>query len=227
VFDISTQLELPLTAIDAAPIRAVQQEKELMPRKGRSRSLVALVALAAAALLLFVAAAADAQVGNSSNAANRGVRTMSVPPTTRTAPKALTQSDRPATQSSQTSGIGRVTGISTNNVVSRPGLLGGVFAGFLGAGLFGLLAGNGIGGGLAGGASIIGLLLQIALVILVARLVWVWWQRRHAPAIAGMSPRELADAYGRPRSDGAPRAPDPSAPADADAKSASGDQRRP
>src|SRR5439155_514580 len=58
-------------------------------------------------------------------------------------------------------------------------------AGFLGAGLFGLLFGHGMFGGLGGFASIFGLLLQIALVVLVGRLIWVWWQRRNAPAYAG------------------------------------------
>jgi predicted lipid-binding transport protein (Tim44 family) len=70
------------------------------------------------------------------------------------------------------------------------GLLGGLAAGFLGAGLFGLLFGNGLFGGMAGFASILGLLLQIALVVIVARLLFAWWQRRNspAPAYAGAQP---------------------------------------
>jgi predicted lipid-binding transport protein (Tim44 family) len=64
------------------------------------------------------------------------------------------------------------------------GLLGGLAAGFLGAGLFGLLFGHGLFGGMAGFASFIGLMLQIALVVIVARLLFVWWQRRNAPAPA-------------------------------------------
>jgi predicted lipid-binding transport protein (Tim44 family) len=64
------------------------------------------------------------------------------------------------------------------------GLLGGLAAGFLGAGLFGLLFGHGFFGGMAGLASVIGLLLQIALVVVVARLLFAWWQRRNAPAPA-------------------------------------------
>ncbi len=58
------------------------------------------------------------------------------------------------------------------------GLLGGLAAGFIGAGLFGMLFGHGFMGGLGGFASILGLLLQIGLVIIVARLAWAWWQRR-------------------------------------------------
>jgi predicted lipid-binding transport protein (Tim44 family) len=43
------------------------------------------------------------------------------------------------------------------------------------------------------------LLLQLGVVLIVGRLIWAWWQGRNAPAFAGLSPRQLADAYGRPR----------------------------
>jgi predicted lipid-binding transport protein (Tim44 family) len=59
-----------------------------------------------------------------------------------------------------------------------------LMAGLLGAGLIGLLMGNGLFGGLAGFASILGLMLQVALIVIVARLAWAWWQRRNAPATA-------------------------------------------
>ena len=65
------------------------------------------------------------------------------------------------------------------------GLLGGLAAGFIGAGLFGMLFGHGFMGGMGGFASILGLLLQIGLVVIVARLAWAWWQRRNQPAMAG------------------------------------------
>src|SRR6516162_9999657 len=62
-------------------------------------------------------------------------------------------------------------------------------AGFLGAGLFGLLFGHGFFGGMGGLASIIGLLLQVVLVVIVARLVFAWWQRRNMqPAYAAAHP---------------------------------------
>jgi predicted lipid-binding transport protein (Tim44 family) len=60
-------------------------------------------------------------------------------------------------------------------------LFGGLAAGFLGAGLFGLLFGHGLFGGMGGFASILGLLLQVALVVFVARLAFAWWQRRQMP----------------------------------------------
>jgi predicted lipid-binding transport protein (Tim44 family) len=64
------------------------------------------------------------------------------------------------------------------------GLFGGIAAGFLGAGLFGLLFGHGLFGGMAGFASIIGLVFQVVLVVVVARLIFAWWQRRNMPAPA-------------------------------------------
>ena len=64
------------------------------------------------------------------------------------------------------------------------GMLGGLAAGFLGAGLLGMLFGGGMFSGLGGMSSIIGLILQVGLIILVVRLAMMWWQRRHTPASA-------------------------------------------
>ena len=62
-------------------------------------------------------------------------------------------------------------------------MFGGLAAGFLGAGLLGLLFGYGLFGGLAGFTSLFGLLLQVLLIFVVARLIFAWWQRRNlAPA---------------------------------------------
>ena len=63
-------------------------------------------------------------------------------------------------------------------------MLGGLAAGFLGAGLLGMLFGGGMFSGLGGLSSIIGLMLQIGLIIIVVRLAMSWWQRRHTPASA-------------------------------------------
>ena len=71
---------------------------------------------------------------------------------------------------------------------NRPGLLGGLAAGFLGAGLFGMLSGNGFMGGLGGIASFFGLLLQVGIVALVGMLLWRWWQRRNGAAGACRRP---------------------------------------
>src|SRR5712671_1918141 len=81
---------------------------------------------------------------------------------------------------------------------NRPGMgmLGGLAAGFLGAGLLGMLFGGGMFSGLGGLSSIFGLILQIGLIIIVVRLAMAWWQRRHAPAsaYAGATPGATAGA---------------------------------
>ena len=78
-------------------------------------------------------------------------------------------------------------------------MLGGLAAGFLGAGLFGMLFGHGFMGGMGGFASFLGLLIQIGLVVIVARLAWAWWQRRNQPAYAsGPSLRDNHVGRSRP-----------------------------
>jgi hypothetical protein len=92
-------------------------------------------------------------------------------------------------------------GGSLGGLFNRPGLVGGFAAGFLGAGLFGLLFGHGLFGGLGGPASFLGLIFQLALVGMLARVIWVWWSGRNAPAFTGLSPRQQAEAYLRTRND--------------------------
>jgi predicted lipid-binding transport protein (Tim44 family) len=91
----------------------------------------------------------------------------------------MTQPGQPGTLGSRQPSTGPLGGF-----FNRPGFLGGMFAGFLGAGLLGMLFGHGLMGGLGGFASILGLLLQVALVVIVGRLLWSWWQRRSQPAVA-------------------------------------------
>src|SRR6516165_7114673 len=142
----------------------------------RNRWLIALGAIATAFVL--VSADAHARVGGGFSGGSRGMRTFSPPPATPTAPSAAPL-QRSITQPGNVAPNGQ-TGI-------RPGffgggLFGGLAAGFLGAGLFGLLFGHGLFGGMAGFASIMGLLLQVVLVVIVARLVFAWWQRRKMSA---------------------------------------------
>src|SRR4029077_5829788 len=144
----------------------------------RNRWLITLGAIATAFVL--VSTDAQARVGGGFSGGSRGTRTFSAPPATPTAPSAA-PIQRSITQPGNTAPIGQ-TGM-------RPGLfgggsVGGLAAGFLGAGLFGFLFGHGFFGGMAGFASIIGLLLQVVLVVIVARLVFAWWQRRNMPAPA-------------------------------------------
>jgi predicted lipid-binding transport protein (Tim44 family) len=112
--------------------------------------------------------------------------------------------DRSVAQVGQTGALSRNGTAATPRAFQRPGLLGGLAAGFIGAGLLGMLFGNGFFGGLGGPggfAPMLGLLAQIALVAGIGWLAWSWWQRRGMAAFAGLSPRQLADAYDRPRAD--------------------------
>ncbi len=96
------------------------------------------------------------------------------------------------------------TGGSLGGLFNRPGIVGGFSAGFLGAGLLGLVFGHGMTGELTGAASFLGLIFQVTLILMLARLFWTWWRADRSAAFAEMSPRQLADAYGRLRNEAVP-----------------------
>jgi predicted lipid-binding transport protein (Tim44 family) len=156
----------------------------------RHRWLLALAAIATALMLVAGNAGdANARAGGGFSGGSRGMRTYSPPPVTRTAPNTAAPMQRSITQPTRSGTVGQTA--------ARPGLFGGMFgggllgglaAGFLGAGLFGMLFGHGMFGGMGGLSSIIGLVLQIALIVIVARLIFAWWQRRNTPAYAGTGP---------------------------------------
>jgi len=79
---------------------------------------------------------------------------------------------------------------SPGGFFGRSGFWGGLAAGFLGAGLFGLLFGHGFMGGVGGLVSFLGLIFQLGLIALVAMFLWRWFQRRNEPAYAGSLYRE-------------------------------------
>ncbi|MGB8672360.1 MAG: TIM44-like domain-containing protein [Pseudolabrys sp.] len=156
----------------------------------RHRFVIAIAAIAAAFVL--VAADAHARAGGSFSGGSRGARTFSAPPSTQTAPNAAAPMQRTLTQPGKAGTVGQTA--------ARPGLfggglLGGLAAGFLGAGLFGLLFGHGLFGGMAGFASVLGLMLQIVLVVIVARLLFAWWQRRNAPVPAFAAAQPAASGH--------------------------------
>ena len=150
----------------------------------RARGTIQAIAIALSLALPLVAAvsSADARIGGGVSSGSRGARTFSAPPSTSTAPNAAQPFNRTITQPSSP-GLGTPAG---GGFFNRPGMgmLGGLAAGFLGAGLLGMLFGGGMFGGIGGLSSIIGLVLQIGLIILVVRLAMSWWQRRHETASA-------------------------------------------
>ncbi|MCP3465157.1 MULTISPECIES: TIM44-like domain-containing protein [unclassified Bradyrhizobium] len=149
----------------------------------RSRSLVKAMAVALALALPTALAitSADARVGGGFSSGSRGSRTFSAPPSTSTAPGTATPFNRTYSQPGANS-----TAPMGGGMFNRPGgsMLRGLAAGFIGAGLFGLLFGGGLFGGLGGLSSILGLILQIVLVVFLVRMAMSWWQRRHTPQTA-------------------------------------------
>jgi predicted lipid-binding transport protein (Tim44 family) len=160
----------------------------------RASGLVqALAVVLSLALPLVVASSADARIGGGVSSGSRGARTFSAPPTTSTAPTTAQPFNRTVTQPG--SGYG-----TSGGFFNRPGsgLFGGLAAGFLGAGLLGMLFGGGLFGGIGGLSSIIGLMLQIALIVFLVRLAMSWWQRRHEMGTAyagGPSPLGAQATY--------------------------------
>jgi predicted lipid-binding transport protein (Tim44 family) len=162
----------------------------------RLRPWLALCAVAA--VLALGLTDADARAGRGGSFGSRGMSTFSAPPSTATAPSArpiersMTQPGQPGStfgQRPMTSPVGGFLG--------RPGFLGGLFAGFLGAGLLGMLFGHGFLGGLGGAASLLGLLLQVGIIAIVGYMLWTWWQRRSQPALAsGPSLRDYHSGNG-------------------------------
>jgi predicted lipid-binding transport protein (Tim44 family) len=160
----------------------------------RTRGIVQAIAvvLSLAVPVMFAISAADARVGGGGSSGSRGTRTYSAPPSTSTAPGTAQPMNRTMTQpgSPGMAGPAAAGAASKGGFFNRPGMgmLGGLAAGFLGAGLLGMLFGGGMFSGLGGLSSIIGLVLQIGLIILVVRLAMSWWQRRQAPASAYAGP---------------------------------------
>ncbi|MEA2820655.1 MAG: hypothetical protein QOJ86_2659 [Bradyrhizobium sp.] len=156
----------------------------------RMRGIVKTIAvvLSLAVPVMLTVSAADARIGGGGSSGSRGSRTFSAPPSTSTAPNAAQPFNRTMTQPGSP---GMAAGAANKGgFFNRPGMgmLGGLAAGFLGAGLLGMLFGGGMFGGLGGLSSIIGLILQIGLIIIVVRLAMNWWQRRNATASAYAGP---------------------------------------
>ncbi len=164
----------------------------------RPRGIVQTLAFALALafpLMMIAVSAADARAGRGGSLGSRGSRTFSAPAPTTTAPHVAQPFNRTITQPGAAPTRAPAAG---GGFFNRPGMgmLGGLAAGFLGAGLFGMLFGGGLFGGLGGLSSILGLILQIGLIVLVVRFAMSWWQRRNAAAYAGPSPGSDARVMG-------------------------------
>lgn len=129
---------------------------------------------------MLVPIAADARPGGGMSMGSRGGRTYMAPPMTRSNPGGASSFDRSmAPRSGGQPGYGQ-SGAMAGTMGGRSPLMGGLMGGLVGFGLGGLLFGHGMfGGGYGGGfggGSIIGLLIQFALIAFVLR----WLYRRFA-----------------------------------------------
>jgi len=151
----------------------------------------AVVALASLALL---ASAADARIGSGGSFGSRGSRTFMTPPTTNTAPRAATPIQKSLTEPGRvTPGTGLASRFGGWRSILLGGLIGAALASIFGAGVL---------------ASVLGFVLQLALIAGVVWLVMAYLARgRASPAIAG----RYAGTY-RPRPEARPR-PEPASQA--------------
>jgi len=152
--------------------------------------------IAALAVVVALAPAlAEAKMGGSMGGGfgSRGSRTFSAPPATRTAPTQAAPIERSVTPPPMQQQPGAAQSAPRPGIAAPSfgrSLMGGLAGGLLGAGLFGMLTGHGFFGGMEGFASMIGFLLQIALLAFLGRMAFVWWRNRNlATAGAGPGPR--------------------------------------
>jgi predicted lipid-binding transport protein (Tim44 family) len=139
--------------------------------------------LTAAALvgLLLAPAIADARLGSGSSMGSRGSMTYSAPPSTRTAPGFAAPLQRTLTPNSPTPGYG----MPGYGYGQRSPFTSGLMGGLLGAGLLGLLFGGGFLGHGLGFGGFLGSLLQIFLIVMVARFLWRRLMGGRVAAFAG------------------------------------------
>ena len=143
-------------------------------RVSRSR----LAAFGLAAMVALAPGGADARLGGGFSFGSRGARTWSAPPITSTAPRTASPFDRSTAPSS---GFTR-PGYSPGGLFGGGGFGRGLLGGLVGAGLLGMLFGNGMFGGLGGGSSMIGLLLQLALLYFGVKFAMNWFASRRQMA---------------------------------------------
>jgi predicted lipid-binding transport protein (Tim44 family) len=163
---------------------------------------------ALAAALALAPALAQAKMGGGMSSGSRGSRTFTAPPSTNTAPRPAAPVERTITPPPSSASPSRESpAMGANSARPAPsgglfgggfgrGLMGGLAGGLLGAGLFGMLTGQGFLGGMGGFMSVIGLLLQLALVFFLVKLAFNWFRNRNlAGASVGPRPGPAAAAF--------------------------------
>ena len=166
------------------------------------------VLLAAIAVLALGLGTVQAKPSGGGSMGSRGSKTFSAPPSTTTAPSAAAPIQRSVTQPGQVGGVAAQAAQGQKRGLFG-GFAGGLMGGLLGAGLIGMLFGSGLMGGLGGLMSIIGLILQVALIGgLVFLAIRFFRGRTAAPAMAGAgrTPAAALDMTSPVQRTGAPAA---------------------
>src|SRR5215472_2663509 len=129
----------------ASPFRGLGNNMNFTKCTRRAAQAIA-VMLALAIPTLSAVTPADARVGGGLSSGSRGTRSFSMPPSTSTAPGTAQPFNRTFSQP------GSVNSPMGGGLFNRPGggLFRGLMAGFLGAGLLGLLFGGGLFSGIGG-----------------------------------------------------------------------------
>lgn len=145
----------------------------------RTRTIFTVFSAAALAVGLSIAVV-DAKPGRGGSTGSRGAKTDMSVPSTPTAPRTTAPQAGPGV-----SQPARPAAAAAAAQAAKPSMMSTMAKGFamglIGAGLFGLLTGNGLFGGLSGLMGFLGLLLQVALIVIAVRLVWGFIQSRRQP----------------------------------------------
>ncbi len=144
---------------------------------------VAVLSLALAPGLAFARAGASSS-GAGASMGSRGSQTFSIPAPTNTAPSAAPLQRSMTPQQSPSYGT---PGMAPSPAYGAPrsSFMSGLMGGLIGAGIGGLLFGSGLFSGVSGIGGFLGLLLQVFLLVLLARFLFRRFFRGAVPAFAG------------------------------------------
>jgi predicted lipid-binding transport protein (Tim44 family) len=125
-----------------------------------------------------------ARAGNGSSMGSGGGMTYSAPPSTNTAPYSAQPMQRSMTQPNQGYSAPSGGGYGGYSQPARSGFMSGLMGGLIGAGIGGLLLGHGFFGGGLGFGGFFGFLLQIFLLVMIARWLIRRFSSNRGPAMA-------------------------------------------
>ena len=159
--------------------------------RGLTRRAPFIFAAIAALGLALAPALADARAGFGRSFGSRGGMTWSAPPSTSAAPYGAQPMQRSFTPNPSSPGYR--AGSPDYGFGTRPGFGSGLVGGLIGAGLAGLLLGHGFWGGMMGFGGFLGFLLQILLLVLLARFL-IRLFRGPSPVFSAAGPGAFARA---------------------------------